>query len=69
MQRATITLPSSLLDELVDVTKSRNKTEAVISAIKAEIRSKKLETIKSMAGKLEFTQTASELRHSDERLG
>ena len=69
MQRATITLPSDLLDELVGITHARSKTEAVMAAIKAEIRSRKLKTIKSMAGKLEFTQTASDLRHGDERLG
>ena len=67
--RATITLPSDLLDELVGVTHARNKTEAVMTAIKDEIRLRKLETIKSMAGKLEFVKTASALRHGDERLG
>lgn len=66
MQRATITLPSDLLTELVSVTNARSKTEAVVTAIMDEIRLKKLETIKSMAGKLKFTQTASELRHGDE---
>jgi hypothetical protein len=66
MQRATITLPSDLLTELVGVTNARSKTEAVMTAIKNEIRLGKLETIKSMAGKMEFTQTASELRHGDD---
>ena len=52
MQRVIITLPSNLLTELVSVTNARSKTEAVVTAIKDEIRLKKLETIKSMAGKL-----------------
>ena len=54
---------------MVGVTRARNKTEAVMTAIKDEIRLKKLETIKPMAGKLEFVKRASALRHGDERLG
>lgn len=30
---------------------------------------KKKEKIKAMAGKMEFSKTASELRHKDKRLG
>lgn len=44
-------------------------TEAVIKAIKDEIRTKKLEKIKSMSGKMEFIKSADKLRHEDERLG
>ena len=63
MSRATVTLDSVLLDELVDVLHARSKTEAVITAVKDEIRRKKQEYIKSMAGKLEFTDDAKTLRH------
>ena len=45
------------------------KTQAVIKAIKDEIRIKKMERIKSMAGKMEFIKSADKLRHEDERLG
>ncbi len=69
MQRETITLPSDLISELVDVTQARTKTEAVLSAIKDKIRMKQLENIKSMAGTLEFAKTAEELRHGDGRTG
>lgn len=69
MSRATITLPNELLTELMSMVNARSKTEAVIMAIKEEIRSKKLEKIKSMAGKMEFTATSDELRHKDARLG
>jgi hypothetical protein len=48
---------------------AKSKTEAVIMAIKEEIRLKKLEKIKAMAGKMEFTASASELRHNDARIG
>jgi metal-responsive CopG/Arc/MetJ family transcriptional regulator len=69
MSRATITLPNDLLAELMSMVSARSKTEAVIMAIKEEIRLKKLEKIRNMAGKMEFTATAEELRHADERLG
>ena len=69
MSRATITLPNDLLAELMSMVNARSKTEAVIMAIKEEIRLKKLEKIRSMAGSMEFIATADELRHADDRLG
>ena len=67
MSRTTITLPNSLLDELMSEIEAKSKTEAVIKAIKDEIRTKKMEKIKTMAGKMEFTKSANKLRHEDER--
>ena len=58
MSRTTITLPNSLLDELMSEIEAKSKTEAVIKAIKDEIRTKKMEKIKTMAGKMEFTKSA-----------
>jgi hypothetical protein len=49
--------------------KARSKTEAVMTAVKDEIRLRKAARIKAMAGKMEFTATAEELRHRDDRLG
>jgi metal-responsive CopG/Arc/MetJ family transcriptional regulator len=69
MSRITITLPNSLIEELLGEVKAKSKTEAVIKAIKDEIRSKKKKKIKDMAGKMEFIKTAEELRHKDKRLG
>jgi metal-responsive CopG/Arc/MetJ family transcriptional regulator len=69
MSRSTITLPNDLLEELMRSVNAKSKTEAVLMAIKDEIRLKKLEKIRSMAGIMEFTQTAEEIRHGDERLG
>ncbi|MBI4826067.1 MAG: DUF2191 domain-containing protein [Nitrospirae bacterium] len=69
MSRMTITLPNDLLDELMSELKAKSKTGAVIEAIKDEIRMKKKEKIKAMAGKMEFSKSASELRHKDKRLG
>jgi hypothetical protein len=51
------------------VLEARTKTEAVLIAIKEEIRFKKLERIKGMAGSMEFVATAEELRHGDARIG
>jgi len=69
MSRATLTLPSELLDELVPLVNVKTKTEAVIIAIKDEIRRLKVQKIKEAAGKLEFDLTADEIRGGDERLG
>jgi hypothetical protein len=69
MSRATVTLPQDLLTELVELVGARSKTEAVLTAVKDEIRQRKLARIKAMAGKMEFSATADELRHGDNRLG
>jgi len=69
MQRTTITLPSDLVNELVEVVAAKSKTEAVITAIQDEIRRRKKDRIKALAGQLEFTRNAEELRHDDHRLG
>lgn len=69
MSRATITLPNEVLDELMQVLEARSKTDAVIKAIRDEIRLKKIEKIKSRAGRMDFVADAEELRHVDDRLG
>ncbi len=69
MHRTTITLPGYIVDELMSVVKAKSKTDAVIKAIKDEIKAKKKDKIKAMAGKMEFTKTADDLRHKDRRLG
>lgn len=69
MSRATITLPNDLLEELMQAVPAKSKTEAVIRAIRDEIRLKKIEKIKAAAGTMEFDATARELRHGDKRLG
>jgi len=68
MSRTTITLPKSLLEELMLELEAKSKTEAVVKAIKDEIRLKKMKKIKAMAGKIEFVKSADKLRHEDERL-
>lgn len=69
MSRTTITLPSSLVEELMSEVKAKSKTDAVITAIRDEIRIRKQERIKTMAGNMAFTRSADQLRHGDKRLG
>jgi len=49
MKRTTVTLPQDLVNELLQVTPAKNKTQAVLSAIQETIKRRKLETIKNMA--------------------
>ncbi len=63
--RATVTIEKNTLDELVKVTKSRSKASAVKIAIHDYLRRKKIDKIKSMKGKMEFTMTADEIRHRE----
>jgi hypothetical protein len=60
--RATVTINSSRLDELVYETKAKNKASAVNVAITAYLRQKKIERIMSMKGKLAFDMSAEEIR-------
>lgn len=69
MVRATVTLPQDLLTELVALVGAKSKTEAVLTAVKDEIRLRKAHRIKAMAGSMEFTMSADELRHGDGHLG
>ena len=69
MARATVTLPQDMLTELMTLVGARTKTEAVMTAVKDEIRLRRAARIKNMAGAMEFSMEADELRHGDERLG
>jgi hypothetical protein len=61
--RATVTIEKDKLDELLKETKS--KASAVKIAINDYLRRKKIDKIKSMKGKMEFTMTADEIRHRE----
>ncbi len=63
--RATVTIEKDKLDELLKETKSRSKTSAVKIAINEYLRRKKIDRIKSMKGRMEFTMTADEIRHRE----
>lgn len=63
--RATVTIEKDTLDELLKETKSKSKASAVKIAINDYLRRKKIDKIKSMKGKMEFTITADEIRHRE----
>ena len=69
MQRTTVTIPMELVDELMTLTEARTKTDAVVTAVRDEIRHRKAARIKAMAGKMEFQADSDSLRHGDRRLG
>lgn len=63
--RATVTIEKNKLDILMKETRSKSKASAVKIAIDEYLRRKKIERIKSMKGRLEFTMTADEIRHRE----
>lgn len=63
--RATLTIDNDKLDLLMKETKSRSKASAVKIAIDEYLKRRKIEKIKSMKGKLEFSMTADEIRHRE----
>jgi len=63
--RATLTIDNDKLDLLMKETKSKSKASAVKIAIYEYLKRKKIEKIKSMKGKLEFSMTADEIRHRE----
>ena len=63
--RATVTIDNDKLDLLMKETKSKSKASAVKIAIDEYLKRKKIEKIKSMKGKLEFSMTADEIRHHE----
>ena len=63
--RSTVTLDKAKLDMLLEETECRSKASAVSIAIDEYLKKKKMEKIKSMKGKLEFTMSAEEIRHRE----
>ena len=63
--RSTVTLDKKRLDELVYETKARSKVSAVNEAITEYLKRRKIESIMSMKGKLEFDMTAEEIRDNE----
>lgn len=61
--KTTLNIPESLLKESMNASKSNTKTEAVIAGLKELVRKKKIETILSSAGKLEFSDKWDKGRH------
>lgn len=61
--KTTLDIPDELIKEAMTVSKSRTKTEAVITGLRELIRQKKIERVLSSAGKLEFSDKWEGARH------
>lgn len=58
MGRTTITLPRDLVEDLLEVTLAKNKTQAVTVAVQEYIKRKKMESLKRLAGHRRWPRTA-----------
>jgi hypothetical protein len=63
MKRTTVTLPRELVDDLMEVTRAKNKTQAVIGAVQESIKRKKVETLKRLAGFRRWQRKGQRLNH------
>jgi Arc/MetJ family transcription regulator len=64
MMKTTLDIPEDLIKEAMTVSKSKTKTEAVITGLRELIRQKKIERVLSSAGKLEFSDDWEKARHA-----
>ncbi len=52
--RITVTMQDQLISDLMEISHARNKTQAVKTAIKDWIRTKKRDQIKALRGKIQI---------------
>lgn len=60
--RTTLNLSDDLLNELMKVSGSRTKTDAIEEAIQEFVRRKKIERLKNLSGKIALTDNWQKLR-------
>lgn len=60
--RTTLNLSDGLLDELMEVSGSRTKTDAIEEAIREFVRRRKIEKLKNLSGKIKLTDNWQGLR-------
>ncbi len=63
MMKTTLNIPEDLVKKTMRLSKSKTKTEAIITAMEEYIRRKKLEDIIGMKGKLRFSDDWEKARH------
>lgn len=61
--KTTLNIPDELLKEAMTASKSRTKTETVITGLMELIRQRKIERVISSVGKLEFSDAWEKVRH------
>ena len=59
--RTTIDLPEKLIGEVMTLSKTRKKKEAVRVALEEYVKKNKIEKLLSLPGKIEITDVTSEL--------
>ena len=60
--RTTINIPNAILDDLMEYTDSKTKTDAVNTALKNWVRYAKIQKLKSLRGKLQIDADWKKLR-------
>ena len=61
--RTTVTIEAEKINDLLSETQVKSKARAVLIAVDYYLRSKKLERITGLKGKLTFALSADEIRH------
>ena len=63
IMKTTLNIPDDLIKEAMLASKSRTKTEAVITGLRELVRQRKIARVLSSAGKLEFSDKWEQARH------
>jgi hypothetical protein len=61
--KTTLNIPNDLIDTTMRLSKSKTKTDAIVTAMKEYIRRRKLEHIMELEGKLQFSDDWEKSRH------
>ena len=65
--RTTLDIDEKLILEVVKLTGERKKARAVSKALEEYIRSRRIEELRAMAGKIDLVDNWYELRHMEPR--
>jgi len=61
--KTTLNIPDELVKKTMKLSRSKTKTEAIVTALEEYIRRKKLDEIIGMEGKLQFSHDWEKSRH------
>lgn len=61
--KTTLNIPDDLVKRTMKLSKSKTKTDAIITAMEEYVRRRKLEEIIGMEGKLQFSEDWDKARH------
>jgi Arc/MetJ family transcription regulator len=63
--RTTVDLPEELMNDLMALSKTRKKKDAVRTALEEFVRRKKLEKLLALPGKIEISDVTAELERME----